>query len=162
MASGAFFDPLVLLRVAPVVSSTMAMRFSHDQWLFLDNFLAPEHRERANGIVPSYFRTFFMRGIWDIGILYTLTAGTGIANAYSRRPGAWRWYAAGTALAFSHMAFAPFIMYKVKALSDDEPKGQGNRLLREWLNVHALRSWMADIPAWACFVVGCLKSLQPS
>lgn len=189
MASKSFFDPVVLLRVAPVLTSTMAMRFSHDQWLFLDNFLVPENRERANEMVPSYFRTFFMRGIWDIGILYTLTTATGVTNLTSRPNGAWKWYAAGTALAVFHMAFAPFIstslltsrdkkrsrvthqdspalslslvVYKVKALSNDEPKGQGNKMLREWLKIHTMRSWAADIPAWACFVIGCLKSLKP-
>ncbi|KAJ8126959.1 hypothetical protein O1611_g6679 [Lasiodiplodia mahajangana] len=129
MASKAFFDPLVLLRVAPVLTSTMAMRFSHDQWLFLENFLVPAHREKANDIVPSYFKTFFMKGIWEIGVLYTLTTATGISNIYSRPGGAWKWYAAGTALAFSHMAFVPFVMYKVKGLFDDEPKGQGNKFL---------------------------------
>ncbi|KAI0867593.1 hypothetical protein GGS24DRAFT_507661 [Hypoxylon argillaceum] len=161
MASKAFFDPLVLLRVAPVLTSTMAMRFSHDQWLFLENFLVPDHRERANEIVPSYFKAFFRKGIWEIGILYSLTTATGISNIYSRQGGAWKWYAAGTALAFFHMAFAPFVMYKIKGLCEDEPKGQGNKLLREWLTVHSLRSWVADVPAWACFVVACLKSVQP-
>ncbi|KAI0448935.1 hypothetical protein F5B21DRAFT_496011 [Xylaria acuta] len=160
MASKAFFDPLVLLRIAPVLTSTMAMRFSHDQWLFLDNFLAPGVRERANEIVPPYFKAFFMKGIWEIGILYTLTTATGISNICSKPNGAWKWYAAGTALAFSHMAFVPFIMYEVKGLIDDEPKGHGNETLRKWLNVHTLRSWAADIPAWACFVVACLKCLQ--
>ncbi|KAI0975514.1 hypothetical protein F4678DRAFT_273011 [Xylaria arbuscula] len=161
MASKAFFDPLVVLRIAPVVTSTMAMRFSHDQYFFLSNLLAPEHRDKANSIVPSYFTTFFMRGIWDIGILYTLTPAFGITNFYSRPNGAWKWYAAGTAFAFFHMAFVPLVMHKVKGLFDDEPKGQGNKNLREWLNVHILRSWVADIPAWTCFVIGCLKSLQP-
>ncbi|KAI1183519.1 hypothetical protein F5B17DRAFT_443378 [Nemania serpens] len=161
MASKAFFDPLVLLRVAPVLTSTMAMRFSHDQWLFLENFLVPEHRDKVNAIVPSYFKTFFAKGVWDIGILYTLTTATGISNVASKHGGAWEWYAAGTALAFLHMAFVPFIMYKVKGLIDDEPKGQGNTLLRGWLNVHTVRSWVTDIPSWACFVVACLKSVQP-
>ncbi|KAI1820453.1 hypothetical protein F4861DRAFT_522936 [Xylaria intraflava] len=118
MASKLFFDPLVLLRLTPVVTSTMAMRFSHDQWLFLENFLEPEHREAANPIVPSYFKTFFMKGIWDIGILYTLTAATGISNFYAKPNRAWKWYAAGTALALFHMAFAPLIgkpIYTVEA-----------------------------------------------
>ncbi|KAI0399503.1 hypothetical protein F4802DRAFT_602938 [Xylaria palmicola] len=162
MASRSFFDPLVLLRVAPVLTSTMAMRYAHDQWLFLDNLLAPPHRDKANEIVPSYFKTFFMRGIWDIGILYTLTMATGITNLSTRTAGAaWKWYAAGTALAVAHMAFVPFVMYKVKGLIDDEPKGRGNETLRKWLDVHTLRSCVADVPAWACFVIACLKSLQP-
>ncbi|TGJ78924.1 hypothetical protein E0Z10_g9838 [Xylaria hypoxylon] len=191
MASKPLFDPLVFLRLAPVLTSTMAMRFSHDQYLFLDNLLAPEHSEKAKEIVPSYFTTFFMRGIWDIGILYTLTTATGITNFYSRPNGAWKWYAAGTALALFHMAFVPFVMYQVKGLADGASKDgaskdgaskdgaskdgaskdgaskggaskeEGPRLLREWLKVHTLRSWMADIPAWTCFVIGCVKSLQP-
>ncbi|KAI1110683.1 hypothetical protein F5Y14DRAFT_343760 [Nemania sp. NC0429] len=161
MASKAFFDPLLLLRVAPVLTSTMAMRFSHDQWLFLDNFLDSEHREKVNAIVPSYFKTFFMKGIWDIGILYTLTTATGFTNAASKSNGAWEWYAAGTTFALLHMTFVPFIMYKVKGLVDDEPKGRGNETLRGWLDVHVVRSWLTDIPAWACFVVAFLKSVQP-
>ncbi|KAI0423128.1 hypothetical protein F5X98DRAFT_360212 [Xylaria grammica] len=161
MASRAFFDPLVFLRVAPVLTSTMALRFSHDQYFFLDNFLAPEHREKAKEIVPSYFTTFFMKGIWSIGVLYTLTPAAGITNFYSKPSGAWKWYAAGTAFTILHMAFVPAVMYKVKALADGPSKEEGLKLLREWLKVHSIRSWVADIPAWVCFVIGCLKSLQP-
>lgn len=130
MASKAFFDPLVLLRVAPVLTSTMAMRFSHDQWLFLENFLVPEHRDKVNAIVPSYFKTFFAKGVWDIGILYTLTTATGISNVASKHGGAWEWYAAGTALAFLHMAFVPFISklslhycLRQRAITDVTPSG---------------------------------------
>ncbi|KAI1809043.1 hypothetical protein GGS20DRAFT_573784 [Poronia punctata] len=158
MASKAFFDPLVLLRLAPVVTSTMAMRFSHDQSLFLRLFPG---LNRANEIIPPYFKAFFTKGIWEIGALYTLTTATGISNIYVRPNTAWKWYAAGTAFAFFHMAFVPLIMYKIKALVDNEPKGQGLVSLREWLRVHKVRSWLADVPAWACFMVACLKSVQP-
>lgn len=128
MASGAFFDPLVLLRVAPVLTSTMAMRFSHDQWFFLDNFskVAPEHRQKVNEIIPSYFTTFFMRGIWDIGMFYTLTPATGFTNFYSRPNGAWKWYAAGTALAILHLAFAPLVStsLSLRRLRQNSIRGQ--------------------------------------
>ncbi|KAI1261509.1 hypothetical protein F5Y18DRAFT_401435 [Xylariaceae sp. FL1019] len=160
MASKAFFDPVVLMRIAPVITSCMAMRFSHDQWFFLSCFLG-ENRERTNNIIPSYFKTFFSRGLPEILGLYTLTAGTGIYNFYSKPNGAWKWYAAGTALAFFHMAFVPFIMPPIKALHDDEPKGQGATQLRKWLDIHVIRSNLADVPAWACFTIACMKSLQP-
>ncbi|KAH7035917.1 uncharacterized protein B0I36DRAFT_319377 [Microdochium trichocladiopsis] len=168
MASGLFFNPAVLLRVAPLITSTMAMRFSHDQYFMLDALLAPEHRNRANDLVPSYFRAFFSKGIWDIAALYTLTTATGLANilgagnaaGVSPSSSARGWFIAGTTLAVLHMAFVPKIMWPVDALLKDEPKGHGNENLRKWLNVHVVRSWCVDIPAWACFVVACLQSLQ--
>ncbi|KAI1342347.1 hypothetical protein F5Y15DRAFT_412856 [Xylariaceae sp. FL0016] len=161
MASRAFFDPIVLLRVAPLITSGLAMRFSHDQWFFLTTFLAPEHRDRANELVPSYFKKFFETGIKEIMVLYTLTPALGITNFWARPNAAWKWYAAGTALAVFHMAFVPLIAGPVKSLMDDEPKGEGNKALEEWLKVHMARSWLADIPAWACFTTACVFSLQP-
>ncbi|KAJ3579660.1 hypothetical protein NPX13_g902 [Xylaria arbuscula] len=111
MASGAFFDPVVVMRVAPVLTSTLAMRFSHDQWFFLSTFnkVPPEHRAKTNEIIPSYFTSFFMKGIWDIGVFYSLTPTWGVFNFYSRPNGAWKWYAAGTAFAVLHLAFAPLV-----------------------------------------------------
>ena len=115
MASGLFFDPVVLLRIAPLVTSTIAMRFSHDQFFMLGALLAPEHRNRANDLVPSYFRAFFSKGIWDIATLYTLTTATGLTNIFGAAgvlgvTGTARgWYVAGTALAVAHMAFVPKI-----------------------------------------------------
>ncbi|KAI1329900.1 hypothetical protein F5Y16DRAFT_364313 [Xylariaceae sp. FL0255] len=161
MASKAFFDPVVALRLAPVVTSCMAMRFSHDQWSFLSVFLSPENREKTNNIIPSYFKTFFAQGVKEIGALYTLTTGLGIYNFYARPNDAWKLYAAGTALAVFHMAFAPLIIPSIKALHDDEPKGQGGLQLRNWLDIHTIRSNLADVPAWACFTIACIKSLQP-
>ncbi|KAI0203389.1 hypothetical protein F4808DRAFT_418581 [Astrocystis sublimbata] len=177
MASKAFFDPVALLRVAPVLTATMAMRYSHDQYFFLSTFLSPSvraHTDTTRSIIPAYFRAFFLRGIWDIGALYTLTTATGLANllGVNQRFGfglnlssvrdsvAWRWYAAGTALAVGHMAFVPFVMYKVQALFDDKPKGQADANLQKWLDVHVVRSWATDIPAWTCFVIGLLKSVE--
>ncbi|KAI0390707.1 hypothetical protein F5Y17DRAFT_47320 [Xylariaceae sp. FL0594] len=174
MASGAFVDPLVLLRVAPVITSTMSMRLSHDQWLFLDVFATSlsyraSDRERANEIVPSYFKAFFRRGIWDVVTLLTLTTATGICNCYSastRPDGVWKCperHGASSQVAglIVFVSFSCFVVYKVQGLVEDKPKGRGLQTLREWLRVNGVRSWLADIPAWACFTVACLKSLRP-
>lgn len=109
MASGAFFDPITLLRAAPLVSSTAALCFSYDQYLFLNNFLRPEHRDEANSLVPSYFATFFMRGLPQLLMFYGVSIGAGAANIWGKPNGASRWFAAGTALAFAHFAFVPKI-----------------------------------------------------
>ncbi|KAK8044983.1 hypothetical protein PG993_005007 [Apiospora rasikravindrae] len=167
MASGRFVDPMTLLRVTPLVTSTAAVMFSIDQYLFLDNFLAPAHRERANELVPSYFKTFFRKGIWIIMTAYPLSIATGVANVYrssggtaaAKLNGAGRWYAAGAALAFAHYAFVPSIMYKVQALFEGEGKGEGNKDLKRWLDVHLVRSVLVDVPSWLCFATACLKSL---
>ncbi|KAK8084674.1 hypothetical protein PG997_005945 [Apiospora hydei] len=140
MASGRFVDPMTLLRVTPLVTSTAAVMFSVDQYLFLDNLLAPPHREQMNELVPSYYKTFFRKGIWVIMTAYPLSIATGIANVYRSsggttvaaklsdgNNGAGRWYAAGAALAFAHYAFVPSIMYKVQALFEGEGKGEGEQ-----------------------------------
>ncbi|KAK8069394.1 hypothetical protein PG994_006010 [Apiospora phragmitis] len=148
--------------------------FSVDQYLFLDNILVAPHRERANEIVPSYFKTFFRKGIWIIMTAYPLSIATGVANVYrssggsaaaklssGSNNGAGRWYAAGAALALAHYAFVPSIMYRVQALFEGEGKGEGNKDLKRWLDVHLVRSVMVDVPSWLCFATACLKSLGP-
>lgn len=109
MASKAFFDPIVLLRAAPLVSSTTALWFSVDQFTFLNNFLRPEHRDEANSLVPSYFKGFFPGGLARILLIYSISITTGAVNFRAKPNGAWRWYAAGTALAALHFAFVPKI-----------------------------------------------------
>lgn len=109
MASRAFFDPVVLLRAAPLVSSTSTLWFSLDQYTFLNNFLDEEHREEANGLVPSYFKTFFPGGLARILLLYGVSISTGTANFWGRPNVARRWYVAGTVLAVAHFAFVPKI-----------------------------------------------------
>ncbi|KAK8120144.1 hypothetical protein PG999_004264 [Apiospora kogelbergensis] len=168
MASGRFVDPKTLLGVAPLVTSTAAVMFSVDQYLFLDNFLAPQLRDRTNEIVPSYYKSFFRKGIWIIMTAYPLSIATGVANYYragqlssSSHNGAGRWYAAGAALAFAHYAFIPSIMYKVQALFEGEGKGEGNKDLKRWLDVHLVRSVLVDVPSWFCFATACLKFLGP-
>ncbi|KAK9779995.1 putative Integral membrane protein [Seiridium cardinale] len=69
----------------------------------------PEHDEKANELVPSYFKTFFPGGAARIFLLYGISISTGAANFQGQPNGAWRWYAAGTALAATHFAFVPKI-----------------------------------------------------
>ncbi|ETS74284.1 hypothetical protein PFICI_14150 [Pestalotiopsis fici W106-1] len=162
MASRAFFDPMTLLRAAPVISSTAALCYSFDQYNFLTNFLRPIHGDYFNESVPSYFASFFPAGLPQILLFYGISIGTGMANVSSQPNDAWRWYAAGTALAVGHFAFVPKIMWAVSALFEEfeDPKGQGNRKLKRWLDIHAVRSFVVDLPAWVCFSVAALASLQ--
>ncbi|KAK7943130.1 uncharacterized protein PG986_012243 [Apiospora aurea] len=149
MASGRFVDPMTLLRVTPLVTSTAAVMFSVDQYLFLDNLLAPPHREQMNELVPSYYKTFFRKGIWIIMTAYPVSIATGVANVYrssGERPPPNS--AAGTTA-------------RGAGAVRGRGQGEGNRNLRRWLDVHLVRSVLVDVPSWLCFATACLKSLGP-
>ncbi|RYP81821.1 hypothetical protein DL770_005776 [Monosporascus sp. CRB-9-2] len=150
MASRQFFDPLTLLRVAPVVSSSAALWFSHDQYFFLKVFLRIEERDKVKPVVPAYFRKFFNGGLSRLLPLYAITIGTGIANSYSRPAAAHLWYACGAAFALAHFTFVPAVMWKVEHLANEEndAKGTGAEYLKKWLDVHTIRSIVVDFPAW--------------
>ncbi|KAI0133567.1 hypothetical protein BJ170DRAFT_678510 [Xylariales sp. AK1849] len=161
MAYQQFINPVALLRVMPLVASTCAFRFSVDQYFFLNSFLAPQHRQKANELVPSFFKVFFSWGVYTILILYSISIGTGVANFYGKPNDAWQWYAAGTALATAHFTFVPKIMWPTKALFEDDHKGQSTNELKKWLHIHIIRSALVDFPAWIIFGIACLKSFQP-
>ncbi|KAI1801986.1 hypothetical protein F4811DRAFT_531572 [Daldinia bambusicola] len=164
MASGLFFDPLTLLRVAPLVTSTASIVIAGDSDLFLGALLSlKQHRSRVNEIAPRYFEVFFWKGLPYIFLTYGLSATCGLVNAYSRSHAAsWNWYAAGSALALAHFAFVPKIMWKVKDAIDakEEPNGGGASALQGWLGVHHVRTALVDVPAWACFLVAIVKALK--
>ncbi|KAL7622350.1 hypothetical protein AAE478_007854 [Parahypoxylon ruwenzoriense] len=162
MASGRFIDPLTLLRVAPLITSTISLAHAGDAHLFLSTLVGLEReRPRVNEIVPRYFESFFWKGLPLIFASYGLSAALGAANYFSRPNAALAWYVGGSALALAHFAFVPKIMWKVKAAIDAEehPNGSGARDIQGWLNVHYVRMALADFPAWSCFLIAALKSL---
>ncbi|KAI1769404.1 hypothetical protein GGR53DRAFT_474187 [Hypoxylon sp. FL1150] len=171
MASGQFFDPLTLLRVAPLVTSTASLVIAGDSHLFLASFLSlsPQRRQQVNELAPRYFEAFFWRGLPAIFATYGLSVALGAANAYSRSSPvssrawawAWAWYAGGSAFALAHFAFVPKIMWKVKDAIDAKDEGKdGARAVQGWLDVHYVRMALADVPAWTCFLVAALKTLK--
>ncbi|KAI0386435.1 hypothetical protein F5Y04DRAFT_244064 [Hypomontagnella monticulosa] len=164
MASGQFFDPLTLLRVAPLVTSTASVIIASDSHLFLSSIVSlKKQREKVNEIIPRYFEAFFWRGLPHIFITYGLSIAFGLTNTYSRPFATSRaWYAAGSVLALAHFAFVPKIMWKVKDAIDakEVADGTGAEAVQGWLNVHYVRMALADIPAWTCFLIATLKSLK--
>ncbi|KAK6957178.1 hypothetical protein Daesc_002464 [Daldinia eschscholtzii] len=164
MASGLFFDPLTLLRVAPLVTSTASIVIAGDSDLFLSALISlKQHRTKVNEIGPRYFETFFWKGLPYIFLTYGLSVTCGLVNSYSRwHAVSWKWYAAGSLLAFSHFAFVPKIMWKVKDAIDakEDPNGGATNALQGWLDVHHVRTALVDVPGWACFLVGTVKGLQ--
>ncbi|GAD99428.1 integral membrane protein, putative [Paecilomyces variotii No. 5] len=158
MASGAFFDPLKLLRVAPLVSSTAALWFAVDQEVFLSNFQQSVHGDKANAILPTYWKILLPKALWILGALHTVTVGTSIANIALqgeklRSLGATRWYWGGVVFSVAHFTFAPLVMYKIKDIVEDNTKGHSTRVLAKWLRVHRIRTVLVDFVAFTSFLM---------
>ncbi|KAI5295433.1 hypothetical protein KEM52_001400 [Ascosphaera acerosa] len=124
----------------------------------------------VNTIVPHYFADFF-RGS-GIGLLLGLNAVTmGTAYHNLRNPlisgGSRRWwlYAAGLGFTVLHFICMPLVMAPVKALLDmadaDTAAGTATthdederpmHALERWLRGHYIRTAIADVPGWLCFL----------
>jgi hypothetical protein len=165
MASRTIFDPLVALRLAPLISSTCSLWFAWDQHLFLSIFVSPSNRSFSNQFLPTYFRTFFRSGLTWVLVLLGLTLSTAGLNIATdgvslRARQSLQWYAAGAAFATGHVAFAPFVAPKVRAISEDHSEGQPTRDLEVWLRLNRIRMFTVDIAAWVCFGVAAIRTLS--
>ncbi|DAA73159.1 TPA_exp: hypothetical protein A8136_5084 [Trichophyton benhamiae CBS 112371] len=148
--------PRMLMRIAPLVTSTCSLWYSFDQDFLMGVFLNPNHRAQSNSLLPSSFRSFFRSGLVRVVGLLGLTLLSGGYNAFIDKPGreTLYWYTTGTLLAASHLIFVPFAAPKVQAIIEDRPQGRPNSDLDSWLMVHRVRTWVVDLAAWGCFVAG--------
>lgn len=162
MASREIFDPIRLLRVGPVLTATVTVTYGFCERLFLGTF--PQEnvgKEKANAILPAYFESTFKSGISVVLVGYTSTIILGLSNVVGKNSidsqslgRACYW--AGIGLAALHFTFVPFVATPVKDIIEDRPQGNSVKRLKDWLDVHAIRIALADIPSWACFLAGFL------
>ncbi|OTB03646.1 hypothetical protein M426DRAFT_321571 [Hypoxylon sp. CI-4A] len=164
MASGAFLDPLTLLRVAPLVTSTASLVIATDSHIFLSSLISlRQQRAKVNELAPRYFEAFFWKGLPEVLVTFGLSIAFGLTNTYSKPTAAsWAWYAGGSALSLVHFAFVPKIMWRVKDAIEAkaEPNGEASEAIGRWLGVHYVRMALSDFPAWTCFLVAALKALK--
>lgn len=167
MASRLFFDPLVALRTAPLVSATCTLLYARDQDFFLRLFNEPdEHRTKSRALLPSYWQAFFRRGIFVVIGCLAVTFWSSVANLYVRRPAlrakqSFWWYVAAAGLSVGHLLFVPAVAPSVKAIWDADEEGtDANAALDEWLWVNKIRMWSVDLAAWAACVVAMTRTLE--
>lgn len=165
MASGLFFDPLKLLRIAPLLTTTSSLVYAWDEHWYLSGFLHSKHQEETKKILPSYFRRFFEQGIFVIAGLNTLTISTAITNLLTDRPvldrlQSSRWYWAGLGFTVCHFLFVPLIAYPIRDIMEDRSRGNSTNDLRRWLDVHRVRVLVADLPAWMSFLGAVLSTIS--
>lgn len=159
MASGLFVNPTTLLRITPLISSTCTLWFAWDQQVMYSTFTKPDLEKEANAILPLWWKKVFeSHDIERVLLPITVTAVTSIINIHKyggllQAKGSLRWYASGAALSVAHIAFVPAVMYKIKAMLDDNGKGQAVEQQKKWLRVHILRTLTVDLGAWlACLI----------
>lgn len=155
---------LRLLRLLPVLSSTVTLMFAVDEHIFLGTWTRPSFRERANTHLPGWFQLWGRRGRWVILLGYPTNYALALLNlGIARRElhnGAGWWYAAGLLFSFGHIA-----IYGKKALGlladirNDVPKGNSSHSMAVWLKMNWIRALTTDLPAWGCFIVAALKAL---
>lgn len=175
MASGLIFDPLKLLRLAPLITTTTTLTYAGNEFFYLSNFLAPEHGDKSSDILPTYFKRMFNTGIWIVIGMNSLTITSSVVNLVTLPPSpgslfsrlvprstpSGRWlYGAGLFFTVMHFAFVPFVAYPVRDIIEDRSRSQSTRDLRKWLDVHRTRVLTADLPGWLCFLAGVLAMVS--
>lgn len=162
MASGAIFDLMRLLRVAPLITSTGSLVYAASELLTCSAFLQPELRKKSDGVLPRWFSFVFNRGV-GIVLFYNIgTTSTTIANLMLEHRGppslSTKFYLAGLVAAFSHLAFIPWVMMPVKHIVEDSSEEGASSEMGKWLSVHKVRMVVADFPAWLAFLGAVLTS----
>ncbi|KAK4129669.1 hypothetical protein N657DRAFT_562651 [Parathielavia appendiculata] len=169
MASRRFLDPIVLLRAAPLVSSTCTLLYARDQDFFLGLLNRGTPREHSGRLLPAYFGAFFQRGVVFVVACIAATTWTSIGNLFVRRPAlhakqSFWWYAAGAVFSASHLLFVPLVAPPIQAIVNAEKYMYAgidpNVLLDRWLSVNWIRMVTVDLAAWVACVVAATKSLK--
>ena len=161
MATGAFVDPIKVLRLAPLVTSTASLAFAHDQDLFFSAWLHPSYRPEANALLPRWFHICLKRALRVIITLYPLSTLFAAANLYTCSEKSIRiWYWSGLAFTAGHfLVFGRRALGLLDKVQYEKEKGQCTRDLREWLDMNFWRSLGVDSLGWVCFGVAAVKSL---
>ncbi|KAH7628267.1 hypothetical protein B0T09DRAFT_359548 [Sordaria sp. MPI-SDFR-AT-0083] len=80
MASRALFDPLTLLRLAPIISSTAFLALAWDQHWMLRIFTLPELERDSAQYLPKWFSAFFRAGLPSMLAFLSVTVATATVN----------------------------------------------------------------------------------
>ena len=163
MASGLLFDPLKLLRLAPLITSTATLMYAHDQHLFFNAWTHESYRKEANAFLPRWFNICVHRAIIIIFTVYPATMILAGANIYLGDPAnqqATKFYYGGLAFTFGHFLFGKWAMRLIGAIENDESKGNSTTDMRSWLAMNMIRSVTVDLLGFLSFLMAVMASLR--
>lgn len=167
MASRLFFDPVVILRVAPLLTATCTLFFGHIQHFILSTVNLPENKQPSKALPASYWDAFFRRGVKAAVAILVTTIGSSVANVYVdpaslKNSGSQSLYITGAALTVAHFIFAPIILPSAISLATNKTKAGVNLfdVLDKWLWAQAIQLWTVDLGAWVVLLVAVGRALQ--
>jgi hypothetical protein len=156
---------LRLLRLLPVLSSSVSLMFAVDEHIFLGTWMHPEIRDQANAHLPAWFYRWNRRGRYPIILGYPITYLLGCLNLIVGRSelhaaGAAKWYGLGLLFSIGHIAiYGKRALRLLREIKADIPKGNSTYTMGVWLRMNWIRALTTDLPAWLSFIVAALKSL---
>lgn len=168
---------IILLRILPVLSTTSTLTFTFCEYLFLVPYTNYPNRLHGtvNEALPPYVSRWFPPAFRYILVMYTFTWGVAVANLAVQMDGlsisgpssgtnaaAWSLYLVGLVFSIGHMAWGPKAKGLMDAIGKEEQNKESISIMKKWLRLNTVRGFLADVPAWACFLAGFLVSVRNS
>lgn len=154
-----------VLRLLPVLTSTVTLMFAVDEHIFLGTWMHPSFRDRANAHLPAWFYNWGRRGRWVIILGYPSNYALALLNLAVARnellaADAANWYLLGLLFSVGHIAiYAKTALRLLAEIKADVPKSNSTYSMGIWLTMNWVRALTTDFPAWICFIVAALKAL---
>jgi hypothetical protein len=160
-----FTAALRLVRLFPVLSSTVTLMFGVDEHIFLGTWTRPSYREQANVNLASWFQLWGRRGRWVILLGYPANYLSALLNLILARDqlyaaSATKWYLLGFLFSLGHIAiYAKRALKLLADIKNNVPRGNSVHSMEVWLELNWIRALTTDLPAWVCFIVAALRVL---
>jgi hypothetical protein len=143
--------------VVPFLSSSITLFYAIVKPTIFIPFVRAAETDRVatNRVLRRWFNNFSaanLSTILSITIPTIITGGYALRRLPASHPD-FKLYAAGTALALGHFAFAKPIVETINKICDDEVEKKGGNVewLKRWLWIHAWRTVLTDLPSAVCF-----------
>lgn len=163
---------LILLRLAPLLTSTTTLMYAFDHHLFFSAFLAPHLHSQSTTYLPKWLQVFTVPAKWVIFLGYPTTLTLALTNYFSitssqsssslrlTSSSAGIWYLCGAAGTVAHFFFAPTALRLLGEMMDEKQSDKCLGKMKEWLDMNIRRELVADIPAWVSFGIAVCKSFR--
>ena len=152
----ATLDSALLLRIAPLISSTGSLVHAYMDNVSCGAFVDDSMRKESDaGALRKWFNYIGHRVPFSVLALNFTSLTTAFLNLRSTDlPSAlsYRLYLSGLVFAIGHLVFIPWVMRPINDLMGEKTERRATDVMRTWLGYHRLRMSLADFPAWLSFV----------